>query len=148
MRAINLARVATAFKNIGVETELDSNQLNIIQLRVPIAASVESGQLLVLAADWDLELDNTPEVQRDLFFRINDFHRKYTRIKIAMDTENEHAVLSFFDVISCHPGLSDSLLELTLQSSLGGLIHAAYELSSQIPGADVSPAPTTEWGGV
>lgn len=36
MRAINLARVATAFKNIGVETELDSNQLNIIQLRVPI----------------------------------------------------------------------------------------------------------------
>ncbi|MDO5077526.1 hypothetical protein [Corynebacterium sp.] len=148
MRALTLDRVAAAFQNIGVETEAEPDQLNILQLRLPTAVSVESGQLLVLASDWDLELDNTPELQRDLFFRINDFHRKYSRIKIAVDPEREHAVLALTDVLSCHPGLSDTLLELTLQRSLGGLIHAAYELSSQIPGADVSPAPTGEWGGV
>ncbi|MDO4686360.1 MAG: hypothetical protein Q4A92_07395 [Corynebacterium sp.] len=148
MRALTLERVANAFRNIGVSIDPEPDQINILNLRLPTAVSVESGQLLVLASDWDLELENTPELQRDLFFRINDFHRKYTRIKIAVDPHREHAVLALTDVLPCHPGLSDTLLEMTLHRSLGGLIHAAHELSSQIPGADVSPAPTSEWGGL
>ncbi|WJZ02790.1 hypothetical protein [Corynebacterium freiburgense] len=148
MRALNLQRVAAAFQNIGMVVETEPEQLNILNLGLPTAVSVESGQLLVLASDWSLGLDNTPELQRELFFRINDFHRNHTRIKIAIDPNRETAVLALTDVLPCHPGLSDTLLEMTLKRSLGGLIRAAYDLSSQIPDAEISPKPTDEWGGL